>query len=65
MTLDPTDPKDRRNKYREFDPALISSFLGDRTISRSERISTGKSNTNIKLVFVNTKQMTTHWMDSI
>jgi aminoglycoside phosphotransferase (APT) family kinase protein len=49
MTLDPTDPKDRRNKYREFDPALISSFLGDRTISRSERISTGKSNTNIKL----------------
>ena len=43
------DPSDRRNEYREFDSELIASFLGDRTITRSERISTGKSNTNIKL----------------
>jgi aminoglycoside phosphotransferase (APT) family kinase protein len=43
------DPIDRRNEYREFDPVLIASFLGDKTISRTERISTGKSNTNIKL----------------
>jgi len=43
------DSNDRRNEHRDFDPALIANFLGDRTISRSERISTGKSNTNIKL----------------
>ena len=49
MTNDPSDPSDRRNQYREFDPALIASFLKDRSIIRSERMSTGKSNTNIKL----------------
>lgn len=40
---------DRRNEYRDFDPATIAGFLGDRTIETSSRISTGKSNTNIKL----------------
>ena len=44
-----TDPSDRRNEYREFNPELITGFLEGRTISQSERISTGKSNTNIKL----------------
>ena len=49
MTNTPDDPSDRRNEYREFDPALIASFLGDTPIARTERISTGKSNTSIKL----------------
>jgi hypothetical protein len=41
---------DRRNEYRKFDPSTIADFLGHRTIESSQRISTGKSNTNIKLI---------------
>jgi len=40
---------DRRNEYREFDPDLITNFLGHRKIVNSERIASGKSNTNFAL----------------
>jgi aminoglycoside phosphotransferase (APT) family kinase protein len=40
---------DRRNEYRELDQGLITGFLDGRTIVCSERISSGKSNTNFIL----------------
>jgi len=45
----PETPQDRRNEYREFDPTVIGEFIGSREIAASERISTGKSNTNFRL----------------
>lgn len=41
---------DRRSPYRKLDLELISSFLNGRVVSSSERIKTGKANTNYKLV---------------
>jgi aminoglycoside phosphotransferase (APT) family kinase protein len=43
------NPNDRRNEYRDFNREIIANFLGSRTIAAAERISSGKSNTNIKL----------------
>ena len=41
---------DRRNPYREFEHTLIESFLNGRAVASTNRISTGKSNTNFKLL---------------
>jgi hypothetical protein len=42
---------DRRNEYRELDPAIIADFLDARsvTITTTERLATGKSNIKLTL----------------
>jgi aminoglycoside phosphotransferase (APT) family kinase protein len=47
---EPTIPDDRRHPRRQFDPALIRSFLEGRQIESAQLLPSGRSNTNYKLV---------------
>ncbi len=40
----------RRNEYRDLDPSIVSGYLDGRSITTIERFSTGKANTNFKLI---------------
>lgn len=43
--------QNRRHSYQSFDPRVIQDFLGnDRTLITCERLTTGRSNTNYKLI---------------
>jgi len=43
-------PDDRRHPQRQFDPALIRSFLQGRQVESAQLLPSGKSNTNYKLL---------------